>query len=209
MTLKKILKSFLVYLFFYLGINDLIKVFRLSKTITTIIYIIGLFILVGLLIKINEINIKELLKDFKENKKEYLILIFKTLFIGLILIVVSNLIISHFSNLPQNENIIRKQLKEYPIYYILSILIFSPIIEEILFRYTFTIIKNKKIYLIVTITLFAILHLQSISNDLIYLISYLFMSITFTYPFYKTNNIINSMITHSIYNLIALITIII
>lgn len=103
MTLKKILKSFLVYLFFYLGINDLIKVFRLSKTITTIIYIIGLFILVGLLIKINEINIKELLKDFKENKKEYLILIFKTLFIGLILIVVSNLIISHFSNLPQNE----------------------------------------------------------------------------------------------------------
>ena len=209
MTLKKILKSFLVYLFFYLGISDLIKVFRLSKTATTIIYIIGLFILVGLLIKINEIDIKKILKDFKENKKEYLILIFKTLFIGLILIVVSNLIISHFSNLPQNENIIRKQLKEYPVYYILSILIFSPIIEEILFRYTFTIIKNKKIYLIVTILLFAILHLQSIPDDLIYLISYLFMSITFTYPYYKTNNIINSILTHSIYNLIALITIII
>ena len=79
--------------------------------------------------------------------------------------------------------------------------------EEILFRYTFTIIKNKYIYLIVTTLFFAILHMQKIPEDLIYLIPYSLMSFTFTYPFYKTNNIINSIITHSAYNLISLILI--
>ena len=99
-----------------------------------------MLIINGLLIKINNINIKERIKDFKKNKKDYLKLIFKTLLIGLIFIIITNLIISHFNELPQNELTLRKEIKLYPIYYILNILILGPIMEEILFRYTFTII---------------------------------------------------------------------
>ena len=207
MTIKKMLQSFLIYIFFYAGINIYIMNLKLSAIPFTIISIINMLIINGLLIKINNINIKERIKDFKKNKKDYLKLIFKTLLIGLIFIIITNLIISHFNGLPQNELTLRKEIKLYPIYYILNILILGPIMEEILFRYTFTIIKNKYIYLIVTTLFFAILHMQKIPEDLIYLIPYSLMSFTFTYPFYKTNNIINSIITHSAYNLISLILI--
>ncbi len=207
MTIKKMLQSFLIYIFFYAGINIYIMNLKLSAIPFTIISIINMLIINGLLIKINNINIKERIKDFKKNKKDYLKLIFKTLLIGLIFIIITNLIISHFNELPQNELTLRKEIKLYPIYYILNILILGPIMEEILFRYTFTIIKNKYIYLIVTTLFFAILHMQKIPEDLIYLIPYSLMSFTFTYPFYKTNNIINSIITHSAYNLISLILI--
>lgn len=207
MTIKKMLQSFLIYIFFYAGINIYIMNLKLSAIPFTIISIINMLIINGLLIKINNINIKEKIKDFKENKKDYLKLIFKTLLIGLIFIIITNLIISHFNELPQNELTLRKEIKLYPIYYILNILILGPIMEEILFRYTFTIIKNKYIYLIVTTLFFAFLHMQKIPEDLIYLITYSLMSFTFTYPFYKTNNIINSIITHSAYNLISLILI--
>lgn len=207
MTIKKMLQSFLIYIFFYAGINIYIINLKLSAIPFTIISIINMLIINGLLIKINNINIKEKIKDFKENKKDYLKLIFKTLLIGLIFIIIANLIISHFNELPQNELTLRKEIKLYPIYYILNILILGPIMEEILFRYTFTVIKNKYIYLIVTTIVFAFLHMQKIPEDLIYLISYSLMSLTFTYPFYKTNNIINSIITHSVYNLISLILI--
>lgn len=206
MTIKKILKSFLIYLF-YATINTYIANLKLSATAFTIINIINLLIINGLLIKINELNIKEIIKDFKKNKKDYLKLIFKTLLIGLTIIIITNLIISHFNPLPQNELTLRKEIKLYPIYYILNILLFGPIMEEILLRYTFTIIKNKYIYLIVTTLFFAMLHIQKIPDDLIYLITYSMMSLTFTYPFYKTNNIINSIITHSTYNLLALLLI--
>ena len=198
MTIKKMLQSFLIYIFFYAGINVSIINLKLSAPLFTIISIINMLIINGLLIKINNINIKERIKDFKKNKKDYLKLIF---------IIITNLIISHFNELPQNELTLRKEIKLYPIYYILNILILGPIMEEILFRYTFTIIKNKYIYLIVTTLFFAFLHMQKIPEDLIYLISYSLMSFTFTYPFYKTNNIINSIITHSAYNLISLILI--
>ena len=207
MTIKKMLQSFLIYIFFYAGINIYIMNLKLSAIPFTIISIINMLIINGLLIKINNIHIKERIKDFKKNKKDYLKLIFKTLLIGLIFIIITNLIISHFNELPQNELTLRKEIKLYPIYYILNILILGPIMEEILFRYTFTIIKNKYIYLIVTTLFFAILHMQKIPEDLIYLIPYSLMSFTFTYPFYKTNNIINSIITHSAYNLISLILI--
>lgn len=206
MTIKKILKSFLIYLF-YATINTYIANLKLSATAFTIINIINLLIINGLLIKINELNIKEIIKDFKKNKKDYLKLIFKTLLIGLTIIIITNLIISHFNPLPQNELTLRKEIKLYPIYYILNILLFGPIMEEILLRYTFTIIKNKYIYLIVTTLFFAMLHIQKIPDDLIYLITYSMISLTFTYPFYKTNNIINSIITHSTYNLLALLLI--
>ena len=112
MTIKKMLQSFLIYIFFYAGINVSIINLKLSAPLFTIISIINMLIINGLLIKINNINIKERIKDFKKNKKDYLKLIFKTLLIGLIFIIITNLIISHFNELPQNELTLRKEEAE-------------------------------------------------------------------------------------------------
>lgn len=208
MTFKKMILSFLTYLFLLTGVSTFLTLLKPSNITFTIINILTMLILIITLIKINNLNIRETIKDFKTNYKKYLILILKTLAIGLVFIIISNLIITKFNDLPQNELIIREELKKYPFYYTLNIIIFSPIIEEILFRYNLTIIKNKYIYIIVSTLLFAILHIQKIPQDLIHLISYTLMSLTFLYPFYKTKNILSSIITHSVYNLITLITII-
>ena len=93
-----------------------------------------------------------------------------------------------------------------------AVLIFAPIVEEIVFRSAiFSFFKNnRKLQLIMGATLFGLIHVMSSvfsQNylDLINVIIYLNMGFWFSYAYIKTDTIVSSMILHFLNNLVALI----
>lgn len=193
--------SFIIYILLTTYFNLLlIKVnndmlYLLLCTIQTIV-IVGAFIFV------NKIKIKEEFKDFLDNKKAYLKRIFIIWVIGFTLMILANYFIN--SSIPSNEVMIRNSFIKYFISIYISSVIFTPILEEMLYRYSLTRIKNKYIYLIVSSILFGLVHITS-ESELIYLIPYSILGLTFGLSYIKTNNnLISSIICHLIHNYVTL-----
>ena len=87
---------------------------------------------------------KELKLDFKKYKKNFKEIFIKYLpvyVLGVVLMGVTNTIISGFTNMniSSNESSVREYIKLLPIYMSFSTVIYAPIVEEITFR---KIIKN-------------------------------------------------------------------
>lgn len=168
----------------------------LKYSIITIIFII-----------ISRKNLKE---DIKKFNKTIFKKALKYWLIGATLMIISSTIISLFNiPLPVNESLNRTNFTYYPITQILSSIIFAPIIEEIIFRLNFkNLSTNIHIYAIGTGILFAIFHLpDSFTNPimLIHLIPYASVGIAFGYSYIKTKNIMSTITTHSLHNLITII----
>ena len=130
--------------------------------------------------------------------------------IGLITMVVSSEIIELIGiPLNSNETMIREQLKEFPITQILQTVIFAPIMEEIVFRYSFKdLSRNKHIYALFTGIFFALMHLpDALINPtmLIHLIPYSALGIAFGYIYKDTDNLLATIIPHSLHNLISIL----
>lgn len=158
------------------------------------------------------INRQKLVKDFKTLKNDYhgkIINIITFTFIFIILMLISNYILYILSNnLASNEIEARKLFFSSPILMGLSIGFLAPIFEELVSRYPYRDIKvNPKLKMIFYSTLFAVLHISNINNifDFLYIIPYLFLSLAFSYSFYKTNNIYGSILVHIINNSVTLL----
>lgn len=151
-------------------------------------------------------------KDIKQKKGKPLLDGFNYWFIGLMIMVLSNTILSALSNIgtSTNEAQIRIFLESSWIS-ILSIAIISPIIEELVWRQSvYDICKNKWIYIFSSGIIFGALHVFSspITSiiDVLYLIPYCSMGIAFAYTQYKTKNIIPSITLHVIHNSLNVIS---
>lgn len=87
----------------------------------------------------------------------------------------------------------------------LATCIFAPIFEEIIFRFGLYKIINKKfnvlISILVTSIIFAVIHNYNIDGFIILL----GISLMWHYSFYKTNNLIYSILLHFFHNIYALI----
>ena len=168
----------------------------LINLLTTIIFIIIFY--------------KTIKKDFKslnlnKFKKAFLYWLF-----GAILMIVSSTIISLIGiPLPSNETTNRTQFDLYPIIQIISSILFIPIIEELIFRLSFKdLSSNKHIYAIFTGLFFAIMHLPDAFTNpimLIHLIPYASVGIAFGYIYKNTDNIIPSITSHSLHNLLTIL----
>lgn len=152
-------------------------------------------------------------KDLKKKKAKPLLEGFDIWFVGLMVMVVSNAIISWFNKgaTSTNEESIRFLLKNFPYITIASVAILSPCIEEFVFRKSFKeIFNNKWVYLITSGLVFGALHvfLSPINSfiDYFYLIPYCSMGIAFAYMYYKTDNILVSLTMHIAHNSINVIT---
>jgi len=152
------------------------------------------------------------IKDLKEKKAKPLLDGFNYWFIGLMVMVLSNTIISFFNNgaTSTNEESIKVMLNSSWLT-ILSVAIIAPVIEELVFRKSFRdIFKNKWIYLITSGILFGALHvlLSPINSfiDYLYLIPYCSMGLAFSYMYYKTDNIMTSIVMHVTHNTINAIS---
>ena len=151
-------------------------------------------------------SIKEGIKDLIKKKGNPLLDGFNYWFIGLMIMVLSNTLISFINgaSTSTNEESIRAMLNASWLA-VLSICIISPVIEELVFRKAFRdVFKSKWGYLATSGLLFGALHVLSspINScvDCLYLIPYCSMGIAFSYMYYETDNIMSSITMHIIHN---------
>lgn len=169
----------------------------------TIVYLISTVIFIIIAKKELKQSIKNLnLKTLKRALIYWLI--------GLIIMSISSNIIELIGiPLNSNESLIREQLKEFPIMQIIQTIIFAPIMEEIVFRYSFKdLSSNKHIYAIFTGVFFALMHLPDAFINptmMIHLIPYSALGIAFGYIYKDTDNLLATIIPHSLHNLISIL----
>lgn len=172
-----------------------------------IIYLISFYILLAALIVF--IYNKKVSKDFEDMKKnsiKYFNKYIKYWLIGIGVMMISNLIIKLFidSNLPNNEQTIRDIFGISPIYIFFSAVIYAPIVEELVFRYSFKkIFSNKWIFIILSGLIFGGMHVfNNFENltDLLYIIPYSAPGIVFAYMLEKSDNVFVPISFHFIHN---------
>ncbi len=155
-----------------------------------------------------------LVNDFKNFKQDFINNIetsFKYWFIGFIIMVVSNLFITYILNkgLAGNEEQVRSYIDSFPLFMIFNTVVYAPLTEELTFRKSIKdAINNKWIYIITSGLVFGMLHISSyIANwtDLVYLIPYGALGISFAMLYYKTDNIFSTISMHAMHNLLAIV----
>ena len=215
--IKEIIKFILIFLLYLLysdiiiiiltklGVN--IKILPSNLKIA-IMFLINLSLMIMLFIFYSK-SIKENLKDLKLNFKSYIKDNFKYYVIGLLIMIISNIIISFFvEGNSTNETLIREYINIMPIYMIFSSCIYAPFAEEMVFRKSLrNCFNNKVLYILLSGLIFGSMHLLSASNlvELVFLIPYSSLGCVFAYMYYKTNNIFVPMTFHMVHNTIIVI----
>ena len=148
--------------------------------------------------------------DFKKNKSEYFNKYFKYWLIGLMIMVISNGIISTFIGMPSNEAGNREILMDLPIYSLLSMIIISPIIEELMTRVILKdAFKHQIFYIVLSGLIFGLLHMMANQSALefFYLIPYSALGMAFAKMYYDSNNVWINIFFHSFHNFICILII--
>ena len=112
------------------------------------------------------------------------------------------------NGISNNEIGNRNLLLNNKIIYGILLCIIIPFIEEIIFRLSLKkTIKNKYLFLIISSTIFALLHLLSNTKliELLYFIPYFILSLTFGTIYIKTNNIFSSILSHIFNNTLTVL----
>lgn len=134
-------------------------------------------------------------------------------FIGLMIMVLSNVVITLIKGggTSTNEESIKTLLVSFPYLVIPYIAIIAPCIEELVFRKAFKdIFKNKWIYILTSGLIFGGLHvfLSPVSSfvDYLYLIPYCSMGLAFAFMCYETDNIVVSISMHILHNTLNIVS---
>ena len=167
-----------------------------------------------LLIFIYRKRIKKDFIDFDKNYKDYLTLGFKSWFISIIVMGISNYLITTYviNEIATNQATNQLILSKMPLFSIIAMIITGPFIEEMVFRLGFKEhIKNKYLYYFLATFIFTSLHVfNGIDSPLklLYFIPYGAMAFSFAYTLDKTDNIFTSTVIHTIHNTIAILLLI-
>ena len=211
--MKKDLKPIWLYLSIYIGIEILagfiigmvytkdatMMVNKLSGLITFISYL-------AIVIVFAIIYHKSLIEKIKKLTKKDIIY---TVVVSAILIVLneimSRILISANVEM-QNQDAIIEAYKNSKILMSISIALFAPFIEEMVFRYSFsTFIKNDTLFIIISSLVFGLLHGIGIVTIL-----YVMLGALLALIYLKTNkNVLASTIAHILNNGFAIITMLI
>lgn len=91
----------------------------------------------------------------------------------------------------------------------ITYIILTPFVEELVYRYSFTVSSNnqmiRSILIVVSSLIFTYGHAAAASYHVIYLIPFLFMAFTLSAIYMMKKNIWYCIICHSIYNLIVIV----
>ena len=207
-----------IFLFFAIQIGFQIVFYDIlvqkNFLVNNILLLIMEFALMSILILMNRKKLKNDYADFNENHKKYLKYGFKLWFIGLIIMMISNVIIAGMTKgLASNEESNRQLMLQYPIYIVISTMMLAPFNEELTFRGNFKdAFKNKKVFILFTAFVFASVHvLNGITSplELLYYIPYGALSIAFGKIYMETDNIYTTMVIHSVHNSLSIILLVI
>lgn len=166
----------------------------------SISYLLCYIFMISFLLKRHYKDLKEQLFSFKEclkgNTKN--IIIICSLFT--ILLYTSNYTLYHiFHIIAKNEELARASFFQNPFLMGINIALLAPIVEELTYRYPYQTLKKHRFFIYLFYSfLFALTHMASIATlgDCLFFIPYLFLSLTFGYGVYKTDNIFMSIILH-------------
>lgn len=194
--------QYIPILLFKLDINSLsIKMQVALSTFSSIITLI-------LLIIIYKKSLKEEFFKFKNNFLKNIDIGFKSWFIGLIIMIVSNYILLtvFITDGANNENIVQSMIKALPWIMLIDTGLIAPFNEEIVFRKTLKdIFKNKWLFILSSFLLFGAVHVigsATCLTDYLYIIPYGALGGAFAYAYYKTDTIYTSMFMHMFHNTI-------
>jgi len=179
-----------------------------------------LLIIAGLIILFRK-RLKKEWKEFLKNWKTIIKTGLNCWAKGIGLMVISNIIVlSITGNMAANEAQNREILTALPLYAISIMCLIGPMIEELVFRFSFKKgFKNKYIFAIVTSLIFASLHvvnsfdpftIQNIManwKQLLFLLPYSSLAIFFALGYYETDNIFTSAVAHIFHNTCSVIII--
>ena len=151
-------------------------------------------------------KLKKDFKDIKKNHKKHYSNCFKYWLIGIIIMMISNLIITFITKggVANNEQAIRDMMSISPIYIFFSAVLFAPLVEELVFRQAFRYIFSSKIlFIIMSAFVFGGLHVFSSMEsflDLLYIIPYGAPGAVFAYMLVKKDNIFVPIGFHFMHN---------
>ena len=209
------MKRTIINLIIYIFLPSLLPLFftnNINSKEYTLLMFITYMLLTIYFIFINKKELKNNIKDFKFNKLKTTINIF---IIGIGLMLLSNYIINYLiipNGISNNELGNRNMLLNNKIIYSILLSLIIPFLEEIVFRLNFKkIIKNKYVYLFLTSIIFSLLHNISDTKiiELLYIIPYFILGYTLGLIYYKTDNIIYSLLAHIFNNTFVVILLLI
>lgn len=212
-----ILKTFGLVLLLLIGPSLFASIFGnniqnfslIEKVIISLIA--NLIILIILIFIYKDTLVKNFKNFFNKNISENLELSFKYWLLGFGIMIVSNLILTVVTNggIAGNEESVRKLIDIAPLYMLFDVAIYAPITEELIFRKSIRdFISNDFIYCLVSGIIFGGLHVVSAINtpiDILYIIPYSALGISFAALYTKSNNIFSSMSMHALHNTIAIL----
>ena len=176
------------------------------------IYILSEIIITSFLIYLYRNDFKGKYKELKAdggNKK--VISSIKIWLIGLFFMVVFNIILSYvIGDMATNEINNRNILNDMSFYAITTMIILTPICEEIIFRLSpFKMFNNKYIYVVFSGLMFGFAHvLLSSGVQVLYILPYASLGLAFSYIYKKEENILCTILTHSLHNLMCILIIV-
>ncbi len=212
--IKKIIQSIFVFiLFYYSSYLQLIPILLfnmdIEKLTSTQNICLSLFSNIVLLLILCKIYWKELKAEwinFRKNSLQNMDAAFRYWFLGLVGMAVSNIILNFVLNAggATNEKMVQEMITTLPILMLINAGIIAPIIEELTFRKAFkNVFQNKWVFILSSGLIFGGLHvITSFSTplELLYIIPYSSLGISFAYMYYKTNTIYTSISMHIIHN---------
>ena len=158
----------------------------------------------------------KIIKDFKSYFKKFgknFEQSFKYYFIGVLIMMASNLILTIFVSgaTAQNEEAVRTMIDTAPLYMIFSVSLYAPFVEELIFRHSIkdSVLcfgKNKVtkyLYIFISGFIFAFLHMPIDTNnylDFLYIVPYMSLGVSFAALYHKTDNIFSSIMMHCLHN---------
>ena len=158
---------------------------------------------------------KKLFKQLKSFKSDVKGKILNVAIVSILLLLAEyfiNMFIIKFFNInPAGQSNLYDLFKENVIMFLILSIITIPILETLVYYYPYNNIKNRKLAFIFSSTIFALFHIIIFNSpmEMLFLIPYFCMTLSFGYGMYKTNNIYMSMIIHAINNLIAVVLLLI
>lgn len=213
-NVKELLKGILIFILFcFSSLFQLIPItlFNIKRTTSNSIILSTFSNICLLIILIIIIYRRELIKEFKLFKKNLLENLdtgIKYWLIGLLVMMISNIIITYILGLnqAQNEQAVQKMINKMPIMMLITAGFIAPITEEITFRKTFkNTFLNKYLFIILSGLVFGSMHvITSYSNplELLYIIPYGSLGMAFATMYYKTDTIYTSISMHMLHNTI-------
>lgn len=201
-------KGLIIYLFLTFGISLILKLLPPIKNmfLLNIVNLITPLSICLVLIIIYKNCFKNKFKDFQINKNKYLNLIFKYWLVGVLLMIMTNIIISSITkNIATNEELNRTLLNSLPLYSIISSIFLAPINEELIFRASFKeISSNIMVKSLISAFLFGFLHVV-FNGDFIYIIPYASLGFFLAKAYFETDNIYVSIIMHAWHNFLCIL----